>query len=145
MTILVSACLLGVPCRYDGLSKPNEKVLALSKTHTLVPVCPEQLGGRPTPRNPVELKNGRVQEQDGTDHTQAFLQGARQTVRIATIAQADCAILKAKSPSCGFGAIYDGSFTRTRPCRRPVFPSRQNWIFRRMPLAFLYEVYLRSL
>ena len=113
MTILVSACLLGVPCRYDGLSKPNEKVLALSKTHTLVPVCPEQLGGRPTPRNPVELKNGRVQEQNGTDHTQAFLLGARQTVRIATIAQADCAILKAKSPSCGFGAIYDGSFTRT--------------------------------
>ena len=116
MTILVSACLLGVPCRYDGLSKPNEKVLALSKTHTLVPVCPEQLGGRPTPRNPVELKNGRVQEQNGTDHTEAFLLGARQTVRIATIAQADCAILKAKSPCCGFGAIYDGSFTRTPTC-----------------------------
>lgn len=113
MTILVSACLLGVPCRYDGLSKPNEKVLAMAQKHTLIPVCPEQLGGRPTPRNPVEVKNGRVLEQDGTDHTESFLLGAKETARIAAIVNADLAICKSKSPSCGFGAIYDGTFTRT--------------------------------
>ena len=67
MAKLVSACLLGLKCRYDGKSKPDEKICQLAKEEFLIPVCPEQLGGRPTPRNPVEIKNGRVVEIDGTE------------------------------------------------------------------------------
>ncbi|HIW48951.1 MAG TPA: DUF523 domain-containing protein [Firmicutes bacterium] len=112
MILLVSACLLGLPCRYDGQSKPVPFIMALSQHHTLIPVCPEQLGGRPTPRPPVEIHQGRVIEQNGADHTEAFLLGARLTVQIARLTKAQGAILKSKSPSCGLNARYDGTFTR---------------------------------
>ncbi len=113
MAALVSACLLGICCRYDGKTKPNEKVMALAQTETLIPVCPEQLGGRPTPRNPVEISNGRVIEKNGTDYTDAFIKGAEEVLKIAKINNVKYAILKSNSPSCGFKKIYDGTFSKT--------------------------------
>jgi uncharacterized protein YbbK (DUF523 family) len=112
MNILVSACLLGIGCRYDGKAKKNEAVCALSEKHTLIPICPEQLGGRPTPRKPVEIKNGKVIESDGTEHTAEFKKGAEETLKIAKMCNCSIAILKSRSPSCGFGTIYDGTFTK---------------------------------
>lgn len=113
MAVLVSACLLGICCRYDGKTKPNEKVMALAENETLIPVCPEQLGGRPTPRNPVEISNGRVIEKNGLEHTNAFVKGAGEVLKIAKINNVKYAILKSNSPSCGFKKIYDGTFSKT--------------------------------
>lgn len=113
MAVLVSACLLGIKCRYDGKSKPSEKVIEFAKKETLIPVCPEQLGGRPTPRNAVEILNGKVIEKNGCDHTDEFLNGAYEVLKIVKTAGCKKAILKAKSPSCGCGKIYDGSFSET--------------------------------
>ena len=113
MAVLVSACLLGICCRYDGKTKPNEKVMALAESGILIPICPEQLGGRPTPRNPVEISNGRVIEKNGIDHTDAFVKGAEEDLRIAKINNIKYAILKSNSPSCGFKKIYDGTFSKT--------------------------------
>jgi len=113
MAILVSACLLGIKCRYDGKSKEYPAVLELLKRETLIPVCPEQLGGRPTPRKAVEILNGRVVESDNTDYTAEFQKGAEEVLKIAKMYGCKKAILKSKSPSCGFGIIYDGSFSKT--------------------------------
>ena len=112
MRLLVSACLLGCPCRYDGASKPCPAVLALAERHELVPVCPEQLGGLPTPRPPAERREDRVVTQSG-DVTEQYRRGAAEAVRLARLLRCDGAVLKEKSPSCGRGAIYDGTFTRT--------------------------------
>ena len=109
--ILVSACLLGLCCRYNAESKANESVLALAKTHSLVPVCPEQLGGLPTPRPPAERKGERVVSKNGTDVTDAFTKGAEETLLLARTLGCKTAVLKARSPSCGHGRIYDGTFT----------------------------------
>ena len=113
MAIIVGACLLGICCRYDGKIKTDENICALAKTDTLIPVCPEQLGGRPTPRLPVEIKNGRVVEKDGADHTDEFIKGAYEVLKIAKINCVKNAVLKSNSPSCGFGKIYDGTFSKT--------------------------------
>lgn len=109
--ILVSACLAGLATRYDGEATPFEPVRELIRQGRAIPVCPEQLGGRPTPRNPNEIKDGRVLDAKGEDHTQAFERGAQEGLRLAKLAGCTQAILKAKSPSCGSGRIYDGSFT----------------------------------
>ena len=113
MTILVSACLLGCPCRYDGKSKPNAAVLALMEEHTLIPICPEQMGGLATPRLPAECKESGVFTQAGIDVTAQYRRGAEEALRLATLYGCTCAILKERSPSCGSGEIYDGSFSRT--------------------------------
>ncbi len=113
MTILVSACLLGCPCRYDGNSKPNAQVLALRERHTLVPVCPEQLGGLPTPRPAAERKNGGVFTRAGADVTEQYVRGGAQAVYLARLFDCGCAILKARSPACGKSRIYDGTFSDT--------------------------------
>lgn len=113
MNLLVSACLLGVRCRYDGQSKPVEGLAELQNRFTLIPVCPEVLGGLPTPRTPSECRCGRVVSQTGTDVTEAYCAGAEETLRIAEMAHCTCALLKERSPSCGCGTIYDGSFTGT--------------------------------
>lgn len=110
-TILVSACLYGCECRYKGDSCRNEEVLALGREHTLIPVCPEQLGGLATPRNPAERQGEKVMSCAGDDVTAQYRKGAETALYIAESARADCAILKANSPSCGKGLIYDGSFT----------------------------------
>lgn len=111
MNILVSACLLGVACRYDGNAKPCESVRELMKTHTLIPVCPESLGGLPIPRLPVECRGKLVVNRSGCDVTDAFLRGARQTLLLAELYGCKAALLKERSPSCGHGEIYDGSFS----------------------------------
>jgi uncharacterized protein YbbK (DUF523 family) len=108
---LVSACLLGVACRYDGESKADPRVLALASGAALVPVCPEQLGGLPTPRPRHELRNGRVISEHGIDATAVFERGAAQAVHLAQLTGCRRAILKARSPSCGAGEVYDGTFS----------------------------------
>ena len=115
MNILVSHCLLGEPCRYDGASRLDRQVLELHKAgHTLIPVCPEVLGGLDTPRAPAELQpDGRVVNEDGEDVTVAYRAGAEAALRIAREQGCTLAVLKARSPSCGCGEIYDGTFTRT--------------------------------
>lgn len=113
MTILVSACLLGCPCRYDGKSKPNDAVLSLLTRHTLIPVCPEQMGGLSTPRMPAERKDGGVFTESGGDVTGQYRRGAEEALRLARLYGCKYAILKERSPSCGSGQIYDGSFSRT--------------------------------
>lgn len=113
MKLLVSACLLGVACRYDGASKGlSEDVLrALMARHTLVPVCPEQLGGLPTPRTPAERIEDRVMTKDGRDVTAEYRHGAEQALHLARLCGCKIALLKERSPSCGSGTIYDGTFT----------------------------------
>lgn len=115
MRILISACLLGEACRYDGASKglPPEKLETLMREHTLIPVCPEQLGGLPTPRTPSERQGACVVMRDGTDVTAAYSRGARIACALAAQTLAEAALLKARSPSCGSGEIYDGTFTGT--------------------------------
>ncbi|MEM1538910.1 MAG: DUF523 domain-containing protein [Candidatus Bathyarchaeia archaeon] len=108
---LCSACLLGVRCRYDGRSALNKKVVGLLKVETLIPVCPEQLGGLPTPREPAEIREGKVITRSGIDVTENFKRGAEQTLKLAKLFNVKEAILKQGSPSCGCGRIYDGSFT----------------------------------
>ena len=111
--ILVSACLLGAACKYSGGDNLCPQVAAMAQDHALVPVCPEQLGGLPTPRTPAERQGDRVVTKDGRDVTDAYLQGAQETLKLAKLFGCDTAILKARSPSCGARAIYDGSFTGT--------------------------------
>ncbi|MBQ7777963.1 MAG: DUF523 domain-containing protein [Oscillibacter sp.] len=111
MNILVSACLLGVRCRYDGASKPNETVLRLRKHHTLIPVCPEQLGGLATPRPPAERQGAAVRTQSGVDVTEQYRKGAEEALRLCRLYGCEAAVLKERSPSCGSGAVYDGSFS----------------------------------
>ena len=113
MTILVSACLLGCPCRYDGKSKPHESILTLLKEHTLIPVCPEQMGGLATPRPPAERKDGGVFTENGGDVTEQYRRGAEEALHLAKLYGCTCAVLKERSPSCGSGQVYDGSFSRT--------------------------------
>lgn len=108
---LCSACLLGVKCRYDGLSKENEKIIALSKKEILIPVCPEQLGGLPTPREPAEQHKGEVFTKSGKKVTTNFKRGAEEVLKLAKLYKIKEAILKQKSPSCGCGKIYDGTFS----------------------------------
>lgn len=110
-SILVSACLLGVRCRYDGGSKPQEPILRLMEKYTLIPVCPEQLGGLSTPRLPSERIADRVVMNDSTDVTEAYRRGAEEALRLARLFGCKLAVLKERSPSCGSGTIYDGSFS----------------------------------
>ena len=113
MRILISACLLGVKCRYDGGGKPCPAALALAGTHELIPVCPEQLGGLPTPRMPSEIRDGQVIRRDGVSVDEAYRRGAAEAARLAKLFSCELAVLKARSPSCGCDCIYDGSFTGT--------------------------------
>ena len=115
MRVLVSACLLGTNCRYNGIPKEDAAVKDfLSKEDiTLIPVCPEQLGGLPTPRTPSERKGMTVVSSEGENRTDAFNRGAEETLRIAKLYGCEAAILKERSPSCGNKEIYDGSFTGT--------------------------------
>lgn len=112
-SILVSACLLGTPCRYDGQSKPSAAVCALEARYRIIPICPEVMGGLPTPRTPSEIIGDRVMMRDGRDVTENYHRGAREALRLALENQCTVAVLKAKSPSCGRDRVYDGTFTGT--------------------------------
>lgn len=109
--ILVSACLYGSDCRYKGDNCFCEKVALLGKDNALIPVCPEQLGGLPTPRNPAERVGDKVISNAGADVTEQYMRGAELAVQIAKANNVDYCILKANSPSCGAGVIYDGTFS----------------------------------
>ncbi len=113
MNILVSACLLGVCCRYDGKSVPNERVIALKDNFTLIPVCPEIFGGLPTPRPPAERTGNLVMTLEGNDVTDRYLRGAREVLRLAGVFECRIAVLKERSPACGCGKVYDGTFSKT--------------------------------
>jgi len=110
--ILISACLLGETCRYDGRGCLAPDIEKLKAKYNLIPICPEVLGGLATPRNPAEQKFGKVFDNQGNDVTNAFVSGAQQCLEIARKHNCKIAILKSKSPSCGFGQIYDGTFSR---------------------------------
>ena len=112
---LISRCLLGDPCRYDGKSKPlpAETLRALRARYDLIPVCPEVLGGLPTPRTPSERQGDRVVMKTGADVTKEYRIGAEAALQAAQENHVCAAVLKERSPSCGKGEIYDGSFTGT--------------------------------
>lgn len=109
--ILVSACLAGFPYRYDGKAKTDAMVVELVRQGHAIPLCPEQLGGLPTPRPACEVQAGCVVSADGADFTAAFVRGAETTLALAQQFGCQHAILKAGSPSCGFGKVYDGTFS----------------------------------
>lgn len=111
MNILISACLMGVGCRYNGERTELERLGELMEKHTLIPVCPEVFGGMPTPREPSEIRDGRVYARSGRDVTGFFERGAEEALRLARLYRCTCAVLKERSPSCGRGRIYDGTFT----------------------------------
>lgn len=119
MKILISACLLGLSCRYDGQAKLVDGIEALQERHTLIPFCPECMGGLPTPRPPAEIvvdqtiNGNRIMNKEGADVTKAYQKGAEETLRLCRLFHCDCAILKEKSPSCGHGLVYDGTFSGT--------------------------------
>ena len=126
--ILVSACLAGYPCRYDGKAQTDSSIVELLRSGIAVPVCPECMGGLPTPRLPAEIVGGsgedvlfgtaKVVASDKCDHvtdvTASFIKGAEAALAAAKENLASKAILKANSPSCGCGTIYDGTFSGTR-------------------------------
>ena len=113
--LLVSACLLGVNCRYDGANNKREDVLALMEKYNLIPVCPEQLGGLATPREAAEKAGGekeeRVLTRSGNDVSACFKRGAQETLKLAGLYGCKQAVLKERSPSCGCEMIYDGTFS----------------------------------
>jgi uncharacterized protein YbbK (DUF523 family) len=113
--LLISRCLLGAPCRYDGKSKPlaAETLQALRARYDLIPVCPEVLGGLPTPRTPSERQGSRVVMKTGADVTKEYRRGAEAALQAARENHVCAAVLKERSPSCGKGEIYDGTFTGT--------------------------------
>jgi uncharacterized protein YbbK (DUF523 family) len=119
--VLISACLTGVCCRYDGGHCRDGRLLAVWAESVLIPICPEQLGGLSTPRQPAEIIGGEghnilsgqgaVHTQAGKDVTSLFINGAQKTLEIAKREGVERAVLKSNSPSCGCGSIYDGSFS----------------------------------
>ncbi len=108
--ILVSACLCGINCKYNGGNNYNEKIFNLVKEGKAIPVCPEQLGGLSTPRIPSEVRNGKVINKEGIDVTENFKKGANEVFELCKKLNINKVILKSKSPSCGKGKIYSGNF-----------------------------------
>lgn len=109
--IIVSACLAGVNCRYDGKAKPRADLIAMVEKGEALPLCPEELGGLPTPRPASEIQKERVLSVEGNDVTSFFQEGAKEALRQAQEKGAHHAILKSCSPMCGVGKIYDGTFS----------------------------------
>ena len=111
--LLISACLLGMNCKYNGGNNalPDTQLDALRRRYRLVPVCPEQAGGLPTPRIPSERRDSGVYARDGRDVTAAFQQGAQAALDLARREGCRKALLKERSPSCGVAAVYDGTFS----------------------------------
>ena len=109
--MVVSACLAGFPCRYDGKSRPCPMAMQLVREGKAIPLCPEQLGGLSTPRTPCEISNGRVIDKNGVDRTEDYRRGAEAVLTLARTYGATQALLQNRSPSCGSGWIYDGTFS----------------------------------
>ena len=113
MKIAVSACLLGENCKYNGGNNYSEKVANYIKGHEVIGVCPEVLGGLPTPRKPSEMVDGIVKHQDGTSVDVEFHKGAEIAFDMIKEHQVELVILQSRSPSCGVNTIYDGTFSKT--------------------------------
>ena len=113
MKIAVSACLLGENCNYTGGNNYNEKLAEFLEGHEVVGVCPEVLGGLPTPRPTSEIVDGVVRHKDGTSVDKEFHKGAEVSLKIVKETGAELVILQSRSPSCGIGTIYDGTFSKT--------------------------------
>ena len=111
MKIMVSACLAGENCKYNGGNNRNEELIRLLSGHTVIPVCPEVLGGLPVPRVPAEIVGGVVTNREGESVDEAFRKGASLALEIAMREQPDRIILQSRSPSCGVKQIYDGTFS----------------------------------
>jgi len=111
MKIMVSACLLGENCKYNGGNNRNDKVLELLGVNEVIPVCPEQMGGLPTPRIPAEIVDGEVMNKAGISVDKEYRLGAEMTLEVAVREQPDLIILQSRSPSCGVYERYDGSFS----------------------------------
>ena len=111
---MVSACLMGENCKYNGGNNLSQKVLNYVKGHEVIPVCPEVLGGLPTPRIPAEIVDGTVITKDGRNVNEEFKKGAEIALKMAVENQIDLVILQSRSPSCGPKQIYDGSFSGKR-------------------------------
>lgn len=111
--VLISACLLGVNCKYNGENNYQEEVEEIIKEYNVIPICPEIYGGLSTPRIPSEIKDNKVINKNNEDVTKYFVKGATETLKLAKMLNVKKAYLKAKSPSCGAGKIYDGTFTNT--------------------------------
>ena len=111
--IIVSACLLGTNCKYNGGNNYNQELMEHLKEYEIIPICPECSGGLPTPRIPSEIIGEKVINKEGIDVTNNYLSGAIKAIELAKGNNIKVAILKAKSPSCGEGKIYDGTFTNT--------------------------------
>ena len=114
MVILVSACLLGENCKYNGGNNRNARVLRYVQGHEVIPVCPEVLGGLPCPRKPVEWVGERVLTRDGDDCTENFRIGVQKALETIADQHVDLAILQSRSPTCGVKQIYDGTFSGVR-------------------------------
>lgn len=114
--VLISSCLLGVDCKYNGSNNKldEETINLLKEKYNLIPVCPEIMGGLPTPRNPVEIKDGKVFDYDGEEFTEEFEKGSDEVVKLAKLYNPTIAILKENSPSCGSNYIYDGTFNNKK-------------------------------
>ena len=110
---IISACLSGIACRYDRRSNFSSEIASLVQKGLAIPVCPEVLGGLPVPRAACEICHGRIQDEHGGDKTEFFVKGALIALRIALDRHCTHAILKARSPSCGHGYVYDGTFSHT--------------------------------
>ena len=113
MKIMVSACLVGENCKYNGGNNLNEKLMKLLAGNEVIPVCPEQKGGLPTPRVPSEIRDGVVITKDGRSVDAQFRAGAEKCLEIAKRENPDLIVLMSRSPSCGVKQRYDGTFTGT--------------------------------
>lgn len=109
--ILVSGCLIGLNCKYNGKNNYIEKINEFLKDYDVIPICPEIMGGLPIPRKPAEIKDGKVVTIDGMDVTDNYIKGANEVLFLAKKYNIKKALLKSKSPSCGYNNIYDGTFT----------------------------------
>ncbi|WP_337365577.1 DUF523 domain-containing protein [Phascolarctobacterium succinatutens] len=121
MKILVSACLLGKNCKYNGGNNLNQGVLDFIEGHEVIGVCPEQLGGLSTPRLPAEIVDGVVTNKEGVSVDAEFRKGAQSALAAALENKVDLAILQSRSPSCGVKEIYDGSFSGKKIKGQGVF------------------------
>ena len=111
MKIMVSACLAGENCKYNGGNNKNEELIQLLAGHTVIPVCPEMMGGLSTPREPCEIRDGVVMARDGRNVDAEFRAGAAKCLEIARREQPDLIVLQPRSPSCGVKRRYDGTFS----------------------------------
>lgn len=121
MNILVSACLLGENCKYNGGNNFCANIAELDRCHKVIPVCPEVLGGLPVPRHPAEICDGVVTAVDGTVVDREFREGAQKALVIGKENMAELAILQPRSPSCGCRQVYDGTFSKRLIAGKGVF------------------------